>query len=114
MSALEVPLPPAQVDDAHLLPWVLLVLFVGFLYLGKRVLAGDKKCEERNAKLEAEFREEKKYTRSILVGCINESTQASRDLRKALAERDYIPADQGSDTVLIPPAAAKPKIQFPK
>jgi hypothetical protein len=112
---MEVPLPPTQADDAHVLPWVLLVLFLGLVYLAKLFLDGNKKCEERNNKLEEKFDASVTYTQTILVNCINENTHAFRSLKRDMAEHDFIPQDEESDTqVNIPEKTPKHHLKVKK
>jgi hypothetical protein len=111
---MEVPLPPIQTDDSHVLPWVLGVLFLGLLYLAKMFIDGNRKCEERNNKLEEKFDASVTYTQTILVNCINENTHAFRSLRRDMAEHDFIPQDEESDTQVSLPKEPKHHLKVKK
>ena len=95
---MDLPLPPTQVDDAHLIPWVLGAMFIGLLIMFKLFY-------DRHTKLELKFDVGQDYTKTVLVEALNNSTQAIRDnkrevrdLRNALVEYDLIPSEMKADS----------------
>jgi hypothetical protein len=97
--------PPAQTDDAHVLPWVLGVLVITVIGLFKLFYDGNRRCEERGLALEKKVdSNQEKYdasqtlTQTMLVAALNRNSDKLKDITHALIERDLIPTDSNSDS----------------